>query len=156
MNSRLSKLTILATIMLGSSLGIGPAVASPHSAVSTITTRARTTYVPESQQAQAVFAWIRRQSPEYAPMVVGDQITVVIEAQSSGSMVAMPLGSNPPVGLPSNGQPGDVVTITQTRANGDRESWSYTFANTGGSAPGGTYPWVLSAYEYKKGNLSVQ
>lgn len=42
----------------------------------------------------------------------------------------------------------------QNRPNVDSESWTYTYSNSG--VKGGAYRWVLSAYDYKKGNLRVQ
>ena len=151
---RLSSIAVATALTLGGSLFVGaPSVAARDISSTTVTTT-QTVYMPGSPQSVAIYAWIRAQSPEYAPMLDGGQITVVTEARSDGNAVAQSPGSSPPVGLPSTGQPGEVITIMQNRPNGDSESWTYTYSNSG--VKGGAYRWVLSAYDYKKGNLRVQ
>jgi len=151
---RLSAVAVAAALALGGSFVVGTSSVAARDFSSTTITTTETVYSPGTPQAAAIYAWISAQSPEYAPMFVGGQITVVTEARSDGKMVAQSPGSSPPVSLPSNGQPGEVITIIQNRPNGDSESWTYTYSNSG--VRGGAYHWVLSAYDYKKGNLHIQ
>jgi hypothetical protein len=136
------------TLIFGGTWISSDVSASPRQNASTVTTTR--VYEAGSVEGASIYAWIRDKSPEYAPLVIGTEISVTTTSVSNdkATVAAFP---SPPVTLPSSGTPGQTITIMSTYANGGFESWTYTWVS--GRSGGGS--WSLSGYEYKKGNLNI-
>ncbi|MCU1125369.1 hypothetical protein JAK51_03830 [Stenotrophomonas maltophilia] len=125
---------------------------SPQSAVVVST---KSTYAPDSVEAQSVLKWVKQRSPEYAPVLEGVTVEVVKKTSSSpesSGAVTRASAPPPPVPLPSSANVGDEFTVTTTDRYGNSETWGYTWV--GGGNGGGA--WVLVEYHYKNVNYENQ
>ncbi len=118
----------------------GPAVLTAEAAPinSTTTVESKTIYAAKSAEAASVLEWVKARSPEFASTAAPGDITVRLK-QVSPKLSARS-ASSPPVPLPSNGQEGEEVTITNRQADGTIETWAYTWMSG---------QWVLVEYHWK-------
>ncbi|MET3010425.1 hypothetical protein ABXT00_13990 [Stenotrophomonas koreensis] len=148
---------ISSTFLIASALGLASAtlpfesLANPQQISSTTTTTLK--YLSGSPEIDAIYAWIREKSPEHGPLGIAKEISITNTETLTGRVVRSSPGSGPPVPLPASGSPGQTITIMSSFPNGGFESWTYTWQSRPASAGGGG-AWVLSMYEYKKGNLN--
>ncbi len=105
---------------------------------STTTVESKTIYAAKSAEAASVLEWVKARSPEFASTAAPGDITVRLK-QVSPKLSARS-ASSPPVPLPSNGQEGEEVTITNRQADGTIETWAYTWMSG---------QWVLVEYHWK-------
>lgn len=149
MSLRFNILTMAALSLAPAAFVVTDANAAPQSITNKTTTTA--VYPVGAKEIAAIHRWIREQSPSHAPMAAEASISITTTTQSSGPGFSAPPVGGPPTPLPSTGTPGQVITIISTHTNGALESWTYTYTSNGS---GGVMVWLLSAYEYKKGNLN--
>lgn len=93
--------------------------------------------------AAAVQAWLAMHAPSHLPRIQDAAIEVTRSVRTTLNSAQRAPSGAPPMPLPSNGVPGEEITISQTRP-GREESW--TFRWSASSTGGG---WVLVAYRFK-------
>lgn len=130
-------------IALSLCFSVGPAMtaaeAAPLKAGTTI--QSRTEYSANSSESASVFAWLEARSPEHAPLTPPGKITVTVKRIGQG-MATRSGSDGPPVPLPSSGNQGEEITVTNRQPDGTIETWAYTWIDSG---------WVLVEYHYKSG-----
>lgn len=153
MKSNSSTFLIAVALALTSTTLPFESLATPQQISSTTTTTQK--YLSGSPEIDAIYAWIREKSPEHGPIGIAKEISITNTETLTGRVVRSSPGSGPPVPLPGSGTPGQTITIISSFPNGGFESWTYTWQRSAGGGGGGSGGgWVLSEYEYKKGDLN--
>lgn len=130
---------ISATVL---ALAITPILAVHAQSAQPVMTEVTTveSYQTNSEGASQIAQWLREREA-YVADELGD--IVVTRSQSHGGLYQPQTpGSNPPVGLPAFGSPGEEISIGSVRG-AVTQSWTYRW--TGTSVRGN---WVLIDYKY--------
>ncbi len=100
----------------------GPAVLTAEAAPinSSTTVESKTIYAAKSAEAASVLEWIKARSPEFASTATPGDITVRLKQVAPKLLTRST--SSPPVPLPSNGQEGEEITITNRQSDGTIET----------------------------------